>query len=293
MKPDGTIGVTRISGGNAENGYEAVQGEQGSALIVPIPLYELDDQPVHVLQGVSSQQVTESGNLSSQDKRLAVIEAALIIIADRGLRGSTLDIIANECGCSRATLYRLFPGGRDTIFNAIASTETARLFSAIASSMLPAANVSEAISAGIYEAARFLEGHRALQKLLKDEPDTILPFLAFDGFESMLDQVVAFARPFLERWIDKETAKRVVSWAARLTISYLLCPAEGIDLAGRDAVTRLVDTYIMPGVDILVGSEHEQGGVYRETFSGRSHLSNAPANLPKSGSKRIGKRGKR
>ncbi len=290
MQPDGTRGVTRVPGPDAKEEHDAALGEKGVALVVPISPY---DQPIYLLQGASLRQELESGVLSSQDKRLAVIEAALTIIADRGLRGSALDSIASECGCSRATLYRLFPGGRDTILAAIVSTETARLFSAIASSMLPAANVSEAISAGIYEAACFLEGHRALQKLLKNEPDAILPFLAFDGFESMLDQVAAFARPFLERWIDKEAAKRVVLWSARLTVSYLLCPAEGIDLTDRNTVTRLVNTYIMPGVDILVANGSEQGGSYRESFAGRMHLPNATANRPKASSRQIGERSKR
>ncbi len=251
MNSEDARGITRISGDSREEVTEVIPDEQESACVVPIQFH---DQHANRLREMALQEEPESSALSSQDKRLAVIEAALTVIEDRGLRGSTLDSIANECGCSRATLYRLFPGGRDTILNAIVSTATAKLFSAIASSMLPATSVSEAIYASIYEAARFLEGHRALQKLLKDEPDTILPFFAFDGFESMLEQVVSFARPFLERWIDKDTAKRVVLWSARLTVSYLLCPADGIDLTNRDTVTRLVNTYIMPGVDILVGS---------------------------------------
>ena len=246
-KANGRTGSTVKDG---QYGSEANQDHPDSAVAIPIVLYS---RPIDALPHAK-----DTGGDSAQDKRLAVIDAALNVVADQGLRDSTLDRIAGSCGCSRATLYRLFPGGWDTMLNAIVSTETARLFSAVASSMLPAANVSEALSAGVCEAARFLTGHKALQKLLKDEPNKILPYLAFGGFETMLNQVVAFACPFLQRWVDKVVARRLVLWAARLTISYLLCPAEEIDLADRDTATRIVDTYIVPGMDMLTdGTPYE------------------------------------
>ncbi|MHB8263590.1 MAG: TetR/AcrR family transcriptional regulator [Acidimicrobiales bacterium] len=211
--------------------------------VVPIALYAGSS-------GVQGE--TEKTDYSYSEKRLAVLDAAVNIIARQGLRTLTLDVIAAASHCSRATLYRQFPGGKEAILGGIAETETARLFSAIASSMVSAESVRDALAMGICEAARFIEGHPALQMLLDKEPDFILPYLAFGGFEVMLDQVVAFACPLLRRWIDQATAKRVVQWAARLTVSYLLCPAEDIALTNIDTSKRMVDTYIMPGLETLV-----------------------------------------
>ena len=44
-------------------------------------------------------------------------------VARRGLRKTTLDDVATTAGCSRATIYRAFPGGKDVLMAAAARRE--------------------------------------------------------------------------------------------------------------------------------------------------------------------------
>ena len=58
----------------------------------------------------------------------APIAAALLACTARwGLAKTTIDDIAREAGVSRATVYRLYPGGKAAISNAASNAEVVRL----------------------------------------------------------------------------------------------------------------------------------------------------------------------
>jgi hypothetical protein len=97
------------------------------------------------------------------------------------------------------------------------------------------------------EAAIGITEHPAVSYLLENEPEVVLPHLAFSHMDSVLDVSSTFTAPFLGRWLDHEEAKRVAQWAARIVLSYLLCPAEGVDLTDEARVRRLVRTFVLPG----------------------------------------------
>src|SRR4051812_2672602 len=58
---------------------------------------------------------------SDLDERICA--AAMQCVARRGLRKTTLDDVAPEAVCSRATIYRAFPGGKDVLMAAPARRE--------------------------------------------------------------------------------------------------------------------------------------------------------------------------
>jgi len=47
--------------------------------------------------------------------RVRIIDGALACLARHGTAKTTVDDIARQSGVSRATVYRVFPGGRDEI----------------------------------------------------------------------------------------------------------------------------------------------------------------------------------
>src|SRR6266851_644407 len=63
---------------------------------------------------------------------IRMVDATLRCIARWGVAKTTLDDVAREAGCSRATVYRLFPGGKDGLLDAVARTETERFFACLA-----------------------------------------------------------------------------------------------------------------------------------------------------------------
>ena len=184
-------------------------------------------------------------------QRLRIIDAALGVLARQGLNRCTVDDVAREAGCSRATVYRVFPGGKDEVLQAVADTEVSRFFSRLAVSLGTATCVEEVIVTAVVEAARAIRGHEALNRLLDDEPERILPHLAFAEMDSLLRQAAAFTAPFLGRFMGHAEAERIAEWTCRMVLSYLLCPAEGVDLTDEDSARRLVAAFVLPAVRSL------------------------------------------
>jgi len=180
--------------------------------------------------------------------RVRVVDSTLRCIARQGIAKTTLDDVAREAGCSRATVYRAFPGGKDGLLAAVADTEVSRLFSALAVAMGAAHDIEEVLVAGMVEAAATISAHPALAYLLDAEAEVVLPYLAFSQMDGVLDVASTFTAPFLGRWLDHDEAKRVAEWATRLVVSYLLCPAEGVDLCDEAHVRHLVRTFVLPGI---------------------------------------------
>jgi AcrR family transcriptional regulator len=192
---------------------------------------------------------------SSSTQRVHIVDGALRCIARQGVAKTTLDDVAREAHCSRATVYRVFPGGKDGVLCAVVETEVSRFFSALAITMGEAADLEDVLVAGMTEAARRINDHAALALLLENEPQVVLPHLAFSQMDTVLAISSAFTAPFLGRWLDHRESERIAEWAARIVISYLACPAEGMDLTDPKIVRHFVARFVLPGVR----SQSEQG----------------------------------
>ena len=177
-----------------------------------------------------------------------IIQAALRCIARWGVAKTTLDDIAREAGCSRATVYRLFPGGKDALIDDVAEAELGRFFEDVAGCLAAADSLEDLLVDGITCAARFLDSHAALQFLLAHEPETVLPRICFAPVDRVLGTVRAFGAPYLERWVGPEAAPRAAEWVARLVLSYTLSPADDVDLADPESVRSLVRSFVLPGL---------------------------------------------
>jgi AcrR family transcriptional regulator len=180
-----------------------------------------------------------------------VIDGALACIARQGVAKTTLDDVARAAGCSRATVYRAFPGGKDAVLRAVVDTEVSRFFSALAVRMGAATDLEDVLVAGMTEAATRVAGHPALGFLLQREPELVLSQLAFARMDEVLAVTCAFTTPFLGRWLDQAESRRVAEWAARIVVSYLICPADGVDLTDGAQVRRLVRMFVLPGIRAL------------------------------------------
>jgi len=112
------------------------------------------------------------------------------------------------------------------------------------------------------EAATQVIDHQALGLLLRIEPELVLSQLAFARMDEVLAVTCTFTAPFLGRWLDQAESKRVAEWAARIVISYLVCPAEGVDLTDSTEVRRLVRLFVLPGIRAL--REPRRGGDARD-----------------------------
>src|ERR1700692_153783 len=107
---------------------------------------------------------TEGGD-RAPPHRERIIDGTLTCLARHGTAKTTVDDIARQAGVSRATVYRVFPGGRDEMLAAVVDTEMARLFSALGVRLGNAGDLGSALIAGIVEASTRLRDHAALPLL--------------------------------------------------------------------------------------------------------------------------------
>ena len=186
----------------------------------------------------------------TQEQR--VIDAALRCIARWGIGKTTLEDVAREASISRATIYRLFPGGKDALLDAITRTELARFFSGLAQRFDEAPDLEDMLVGGMVYASRALAGHEALQFVLAYEPEIVLPKVAFHHADRVLTAITGFAAPYLAAHVGADEAPRVAEWVARLVLTYTLAPADNVDVGDEESARRLVRTFVLPGLESTV-----------------------------------------
>jgi AcrR family transcriptional regulator len=183
-----------------------------------------------------------------------IIDAALSCIARWGVAKTTLDDVARQASCSRATVYRVFPGGKEALLEAVGRREIARFFDAVTGRLQAADSLEDLLVAGMTEAGRRLRDHRALRFLVAHEPEMIIPRLGFTEAEAVLGCASSVAAPYLARWLPEPDALRAAEWVVRLVLSYSMLPNPEVDLTDEESVRGLVRTFVLPGLTPLVTS---------------------------------------
>src|SRR3954452_2858743 len=120
-----------------------------------------------------------------------ILEAAAEQVEHFGLRRFTLDDVARRLGISRVTIYRYFPK-RDALVEAVVLRELQRFLRAIDAAVEPYQELEERLVEGMVFALAYLRGHRLLNRLLRTEPELLLPALTVRA-----DRVLAAGRGLL------------------------------------------------------------------------------------------------
>ena len=175
--------------------------------------------------------------------------AALTCIARFGPTKTTIDDIARESGVSRATIYRAFPGGRDTLFESVLATETGRFFDDLATELERHDDLEDLLVAGLGASMRFLGEHEALHAVATLEPGLLLPQLAFHRVGGVLTMAAAFAAPYLEPHLaSPDDAFRAAEHLVRIVLSYTLYPSEHLDPRQAPSIRRFVRRHVLPAL---------------------------------------------
>ncbi|MER3452558.1 MAG: hypothetical protein C4344_02425 [Acidimicrobiia bacterium] len=187
-------------------------------------------------------------DLSAECLEARIVEAALRCFARWGVAKTTLDDIAREAGCSRATIYRTVPGGKDALVERVVAAECARFFAGLHERLQGIDDLGELLVAGITYAGRFLTGHEALRFVLAHEPELILPRVSFAPMRAVLALAADAAAPYLAPHVGEEAAVRAGEWVARLVVSYAMCPSPWVDICDEESVRALVHSFVLPGL---------------------------------------------
>jgi AcrR family transcriptional regulator len=186
-----------------------------------------------------------------------VADAALACIADHGVKALTVEHIAIEAGVSRASVYRWFPGGRSDVLLAAGRLELDRFFAELEPRLAAAGDLDDVLAEGLAGAVRFLRDSKPLQALLANEPELVMPHLAFDRMGTAFAVAAAVAERHLRRFLGDDDARRATELVARLALSHTLSPSADLDMGDLDAARHHVHRFVTPGLVPLPTSAQE------------------------------------
>jgi AcrR family transcriptional regulator len=176
-----------------------------------------------------------------------VLDAAKSCCERWGLEKVTVDDVVNASGVSRATLYRIFPGGKDVMFDALHARERAEFFDTLTAQVGDTDDFDELVVRLVVTATRELRDDRHLAIMLASEPGSVLSELTVDGMPQIIRVANDYLEPILKPFLDPEFAGPLIDLLVRITISYFLAPSEHVDLGDADSAR----SFLRPGLSVL------------------------------------------
>lgn len=193
-------------------------------------------------------QVDHPDEITTRILRATLEQAELI-----GIRRTTMEDVARRSGVGRATLYRRFPT-KGALIDAVVLAEVRRFFEGSALARSRGATFEDRLVYGTVFVVTFLREHALLKKLMRTEPETILPSLTVDAgaiLDFATDHSAALLRTDLYGTTtttpDQERQLRTVAeLQTRLTLSFIVTPHTSINLATMDDTRAYVRDYLLP-----------------------------------------------
>ena len=177
---------------------------------------------------------------------LRVLDAAKTCCERWGFVKVTIDDIASEAGVSRATLYRLFPGGKDVLFEALRVRELEDFFTRLTGHVAGAADLEDLLVRTMVAATRELRDDQHLALMLASEPGETLGQLTVDGLPRIMRVATVFLAPLVDPYLPRRESARLVELLSRLVISYFLAPSVHVDLGEPQSARLFIRTFILP-----------------------------------------------
>ena len=185
-----------------------------------------------------------------------ILDAALAQFEDFGLRRSTMEDIARRCGMSRITIYRRFPK-KENLVQAVVLRELQSFLNCLERVGADAPgelSAQDKMVERIALALQYLGNHPLLRRLLRTEPESILPSLTVHGAP-----VVDMAREHIAAFIRKDLfgtrtppaeAERQVQVVAevgvRIVLSFILTPSSAIPMETLEDARAFARDLIAP-----------------------------------------------
>lgn len=178
-----------------------------------------------------------------------VLDAALALFIEFGLRRTTMEDVAQRAGIGRATLYRRF-GDKDQLVQAVILRECQQQLALIEQHLEGQRSAVDSLIEAFVLAVTRAHVHPLLIRLLSSEAETILPYLT-----TQLPEVTTFARLYLAAQLRKSQqqghvaklpAEQTAELLLRLTQSLVLSPVGVIDPASETSVRDFANTFLRP-----------------------------------------------
>ena len=177
---------------------------------------------------------------------IRILEAAKICCERWGIAKVSVDDIAAEAGVSRATLYRMYPGGKDVVFDALRVRELEEFFATLKAGVEGTETLEDLLVRTVVVATEELRADEHLALMLMSEPGDTLSQLTVQGLPRIIRMASLFLAPLVDRYLDRADAAKLVDLLARLVISYFLAPSEHVDFGDPASARAFINSQILP-----------------------------------------------
>lgn len=181
---------------------------------------------------------------AARDVETRVLDAAKSCTLKWGMQKVTIDDIATEAGVSRATLYRMFPGGKDVLFDAFRLRELEDFFTRMSADIDGHEDLETLLVRMVVAATRELRTDEQLAMMLASEPGEALGQLTVDGIPRILRVATVFLVPMVDQYLPRADAVKVVELLSRLVISYFLAPSDVVDFGDAASAREFIHTFL-------------------------------------------------
>ena len=187
--------------------------------------------------------------ISYSEAEIAVLDATVACVERLGFQKVTMDHICAEANVSRATVYRMFPGGRDVLFEAVRVRSLTDFFTVLRAHVEGATSLDEVLVRCVTVAYAELMADQQLATMLATEPGETLGDLTVSGVSRIVRVAAEFMSPLLHSFVPRQQAEEIVEIMCRLVISAFLSPSPLLDFSDEAVVRRLVRTYLNTPVE--------------------------------------------
>ena len=192
----------------------------------------------------------DQGPLPGEDATVdRVAAAAFEVFAEYGIRRATIDDVARRAGVSKMTVFRRFES-KQGLVGVVIAREIRRGMEELDRVWEREQTLEQRVVLGFSFAVNFVRGHALFDRLLRSEPELLLPLLTVDGtaalalYRELIGQRLrAEVRAGRAAPADVDQAAEVL---ARLAISLLLTREGTITLDDDETIVALVRNVLLP-----------------------------------------------
>ena len=178
------------------------------------------------------------------DLESRILDAAKLCCEQWGVAKVTIDDIAAASGASRATIYRLFPGGKDVLFEALRVRELTEFFDVLTAAVADTTpgddDLESLVVRLVATATRELRADQHLAIMLATEPGETLGQLTVAGLPRIIRVAGDYLVPLVKPYVEPADPALLIDLLVRLTISYFLAPSDLVDLGDPESARTVL-----------------------------------------------------
>ncbi|AFR50441.1 MULTISPECIES: TetR/AcrR family transcriptional regulator [Gordonia] len=194
--------------------------------------------------------VTEASTTTVHER---LLDATQKLLADKGIRATTMQQVAESAGVSRAWLYRHYPD-KPSMIGATIVRLTESFWRDARAELDAIGDLAGQLTAGVRIGRGAYDDPGTLLLRLRTEEPTEFAECAGVGVVKLIPDLAAFWLPFVEQAVDRgeihpaHDLREVSEWVARVLISLGTSPGEALDIDDAGQIRRHLDLFVMPAL---------------------------------------------